>query len=247
MFHVCSYHARALKGREVSLTEAPSIGSVSSLPGSGEDRAVCNLYRMTKATAEIANLFGVRADLGANFGVEVYPGYPGLVIADSAARSMTWGFPRVLIGKRGLPLKPKPVNNAREDKLTSGFWRSSFGLRRCLIPVSAWAEAEGERGKMTRSWHSLPGGEPFAVAGIWRPTLAWGDAYSMVMADGCPPMADVHDRMPVILRQGEWAAWTDGPASVALPLCRPWQWELAIDRTAEPWAAAKANPSVPLL
>lgn len=47
---------------------------------------MCNLYRMTKATAEIARLFGARAGEGANFAAEVYPGYPGLVIAEREVR-----------------------------------------------------------------------------------------------------------------------------------------------------------------
>jgi hypothetical protein len=34
--------------------------------------------------------------------------------------AMTWSFPRHALSKRtGLPLKPKPVNNARDDKLLS--------------------------------------------------------------------------------------------------------------------------------
>ena len=49
---------------------------------------------------------------------------------------------------------------------------------------------------MTSTLYSSPGGEPFAVAGIWQPTVEWGDAYSMVVVDGCPGMAEVHDRMP---------------------------------------------------
>jgi hypothetical protein len=67
---------------------------------------------------------------------------------------MTWGFPLLLKGKSGQPLKPKPVNNAREDKLGTAFWRASFERRRCLIPVTAWAEAEGAKGAMTRTWYS---------------------------------------------------------------------------------------------
>jgi putative SOS response-associated peptidase YedK len=47
---------------------------------------MCNLYRMTKATAEIAHLFGAWAGQGANFAAEVYPGYPGLVVAEGEAR-----------------------------------------------------------------------------------------------------------------------------------------------------------------
>ncbi len=47
---------------------------------------MCNLYRMTKAPAEIARLFGARSAEGANFAAEVYPGYPGLVVAEGEAR-----------------------------------------------------------------------------------------------------------------------------------------------------------------
>ena len=81
---------------------------------------MCNLYRMTKSTAEVANLFkGVVGSVG-NFASEVYPGYPGLVFAKGELRSMVWGFPLVLKGKNGQPLKPRPVNNARSDKLDYG-------------------------------------------------------------------------------------------------------------------------------
>jgi putative SOS response-associated peptidase YedK len=106
---------------------------------------------MTKATAEIANLFRATPSTGADLGSEVYPGYPGLVVAEGQVRSMIWGLPLVLKGKQGQPLKPKPVNNARTDKLGTPFWRDSFEKRRCLISVSSWAEAEGPKGAMTRT------------------------------------------------------------------------------------------------
>jgi putative SOS response-associated peptidase YedK len=80
---------------------------------------------------------------------------------------MTWGFPLVLRSKRtGEPLKSKPVNNTRTDKLDTFFWRYSFEKRRCLIPVTGWAEAEGTTGRKTRTWLRRPDAELFAVAGI---------------------------------------------------------------------------------
>lgn len=197
---------------------------------------MCNLYKLNKSAAEVAKLFRSGSHAVTNAGAEVYPGYPGLVIAQGHVRSMAWGFPLVLKGRNGQPLKPKPVNNAREDKLHTPFWRSSFERRRCLIPISAWAEAEGEKGSMTRTWYSLPNDEPFAVAGIWRPTDDWGDAYSMVMTDGCPQMAETHDRMPVILTPDTYAQWQDGDPADALQLCRPYAGTLAVDRTSERWA-----------
>lgn len=197
---------------------------------------MCNLYRMSTSQAEVARLFRSEPGLAANFAAEIYPGYPGLVTAGGSVRAMTWGFPLVLKSKKtGAPLKPKPVNNAREDKLGTPFWRDSFVKRRCLIPVTAWAEAEGAKGSMTRTWYSLPDQEVFAVAGVWRPTAEWGEAYSMVMVDGCEQMADVHDRMPTILRGEDWERWTDGTPEDALDLCQVWQGPLRIDRTSQPW------------
>lgn len=197
---------------------------------------MCNLYKLRAMVAETAQLFRVTGAQGANLGEEIYPGYPGLVVAQGVARTMTWGFPLSLTGKQGQKLKPRPVNNAREDKLHTAFWRDSFVKRRCLIPVSAWAEAEGEKGRMTRTWYALAGADVFAVAGVWRPTAEWGEAYSMVMVDGCAQMADVHDRMPVVLPPSAWSMWLEGTPEQAFALCQTCPHDLAVDRTPEPWA-----------
>jgi hypothetical protein len=44
------------------------------------------------------------------------------------------------------------IDNTRADKLDSFMWRYSFQERRCLIPGTEVAEAEGERGSKTRTW-----------------------------------------------------------------------------------------------
>ena len=199
---------------------------------------MCNLYRLTKNADEIANWFGAINDAaGGNYAEELYPGYPGLVVAEGRVRQMNWGFPVVLKGKRGQPLKPRPVTNARDDKLTTAFWRESFAKRRCLIPVTQWAEAEGRPGEMTRTWYSLASYDLFAVAGLWRPTAEWGNAYTMVMADACSQMVDVHDRMPVILTREQWAGWLHGSEDEALALAVTCDLELAMQRTGERWAS----------
>jgi putative SOS response-associated peptidase YedK len=196
---------------------------------------MCNLYRMTKATDEVARWFKADVRSVGNAGAEVYPGHPGLVVAQGELRSMLWGFPLVLKGKSGQALKPKPVNNARADKLDGFMWRYSFQERRCLIPVTEFAEAEGDKGSKTRTWFSLPDQDVFAVAGIWRDTPEWGPAYAMVMTEACVHVADVHDRMPVILRPDDWSDWLDGPPDAAGLLCRPYPDLMAVNRTADPW------------
>jgi putative SOS response-associated peptidase YedK len=209
---------------------------------------MCNLYRMTKNADEVARWFSaINEAAGANFGEEVFPGYPGLVVAEGRVRQMNWGFPVVLKGKKGQPLKPKPVTNARDDKLTTAFWRDSFAKRRCLIPVTQWAEAEGKAGAMTRTWYQLHGHDLFAVAGLWRPTAEWGHAYTMVMADACSQMVDVHDRMPVILPREQWGQWLDGSEDDALALARTCDLELAVERTDALWASGERPAQKSLL
>jgi len=101
--------------------------------------------------------------------------------------------------------------------------------------VTAFAEAEGPKGAKTRIWFSLPDEPVFAVAGIWRDTPEWGPAYSMVLTDACIHVADVQDRMPVILRREDWGDWLDGPSNAAGLLCRPYLELMVVERTGEPW------------
>lgn len=183
---------------------------------------MCNLYRMTKNASEVAAWFdAVEQAAGTNFAAEVYPGYTGLVVAEGAVRAMTWGLPLVLTGAKGQPLKPRPVNNARSDKLGSAFWRASFAARRCLIPLEAWAEAEGPKGRMTRTWMALPESPLLAAAGVWRPTDIWGDSYAMVMTYSAGSEASaVHERMPVLLAPADQVRWLTALPGEALALCR---------------------------
>lgn len=204
---------------------------------------MCNLYRMTKNVDEVAKWFdAVAMEGGANFGAEVFPGYPGLVVAGGELKPMTWGFPLVMKGKNGQPLKPKPVNNARTDKLDSFFWRYSFEERRCIIPLTAWAEAQGAKGAKTRTWLSLPDTELFACAGVWRESDEFGFAYSMVMTDSAGSAAqDVHSRMPVLLAPQDYEGWVSGSPEDAKALCVPWPGDIEIDRTDQPWSGGTAS------
>ncbi|MEM1051144.1 MAG: SOS response-associated peptidase family protein [Pseudomonadota bacterium] len=204
---------------------------------------MCNLYRMTKSPDEVAKWFSAMNELGGvNLTDEIHPGYPGLVVADDALQKMNWGFPLTLKSKKtGEPLKPKPVNNTRSDKLDTFMWRYSFEERRCLIPLTAWAEAEGPKGSKTRTWLSMPGDELFAAAGIWRNSDEFGLCYSMVMTDSAGDVASVHSRMPVLLAPEDFETWTGGSTGDAKALCRAWPGLVQIERTEQSWARQKAS------
>jgi putative SOS response-associated peptidase YedK len=176
---------------------------------------------MRRSTAEVAHWSDAMAVPGLNFVETIYPGFQGLVVERGQVWSMTWEFP-VRFKSMKPTSKPKAVTNARNDKLHSSFWKQSFEARRCLSPATHWAEPQGESRKMTCTWHSLPECDLFAIAGLWRPTVEWGDACTMVMVDSCEQMAEVHDRMPVILARDRWAQWTQGAPGEAFELVQTW-------------------------
>jgi putative SOS response-associated peptidase YedK len=199
---------------------------------------MCNLYRLSSSRTEVANFFDLEETAAAgNAPNEIYPGYPGLVVARGEVRQMVWGFPLPQRGASGQPLKPKPVNNARADKLASPFWKPSFLARRCLVPLTAFAEAEGARGAKTRTWLSLPGSDLFAIAGLWRETDEWGPAYTMIITEASVQVAAVHNRMPVIVERQDWQRWLYGSPDDAQRLCTPFAGAMHIERTQQPWVA----------
>lgn len=189
----------------------------------------------------MADLFRTPAAYGFNAPDEVYPGYPGIVVREHEGarvlQSMNWGFP-VRLKNMKPTSKPKPVNNARDDKLLTPFWKHWFTTpaHRCLIPFTSFAEAEGPKGKMTRTWISVADQPTAAWAGLWRPSDEWGDCYTGVMVDATKELIDIHDRMPVILHPGEHDAWLNAPAEDAIALVRKYPANrLVVDRSEVPW------------
>ena len=199
--------------------------------------ARCNLYKMDKSAAEVARLFNAVSAEPGNAGAEVYPGYPGYVVAEGRVRQMTWGFPLSLKGKNGQALKPKPVNNTRADKLDSFMWRYSFAERRCLIPVTEFAEAEGEKGAKTRTWFGIHDQPIFAWAGMWKDSAEWGPVYSGLMTDCNDAIRPVHDRMPVLLMPEDYDRWLHGSLDDVRAFqdrCFPNEL-IEMERTRDPW------------
>lgn len=145
---------------------------IDSVPDGMDDLAMCNRYKPGERDT-VLNLFDIKKISLFNEGPRiVHPREPGPVVRVEEGvmilEQMTWGFPVVLKGKDGKPLKPRPTNNARFDKLNR-FWKrwADFPAQRCLIPTASYAEAVGEIGKKTCTWLSLKSAPVFAWAGLW--------------------------------------------------------------------------------
>jgi putative SOS response-associated peptidase YedK len=79
-----------------------------------------------------------------------------------------------------------------------------------LIPVTAFAEAEGGEGAKTRTWFRVKHQPIFAWAGMWRDSTEWGPVYSGLMTDCNEAIRPVHDRMPVLLLPDDYDRWLRG-------------------------------------
>jgi putative SOS response-associated peptidase YedK len=158
------------------------------------------------------------------------------VVGDDAAPSgrrgetLRWGLAPSWATLKGM----RPLINARDDKLsTSGAWRTlaESSATRCLVLADGWLEwqkPEDRRLPRQPFLHRLPGGEPFAFAGLWcvaRPkdSAAAITSCTVVTVAANREASILHDRMPAVLGGPDAeAAWLD-PATdleAALELTR---------------------------
>ncbi len=210
---------------------------------------MCNLYSVRKSLDEVAAHFGVRTPVLSNAPEEIYPGTPGVVVREQdgerVMQSMTWGFP-LRLKTMSPTAKPKPVNNIAD--LQKPMWKGLAAKPqwRCLIPLTGFAEAEGAKGSMTRTWFSVKDKPVFAWAGLWRVSDEWGPVYSGVMTDCNEAIRPVHDRMPVLLMPDEYDRWLNGAFDDAVAFqerCFPDEL-IEMARTSESWR--KAPGPVPI-
>jgi putative SOS response-associated peptidase YedK len=100
--------------------------------------------------------------------------------------------------------------NARIETVdTSGAFREAFKSRRCLIPADGYFEwTKAEDGGKDPWLLQLPGGAPFSFAGIWAHNDNLGvKSCTIITAPAVPEIADIHNRMPIILAPEAYGTW----------------------------------------
>ena len=196
---------------------------------------MCNLYSLTTNQEAMRRLFRPQRETVGNLPLlpAIFPGHdaPVVRLGEDQQRElvmMSWGFV--------LPQKdkaPKRVTNARDNKVSaSPFWKSSFNERRCLVPVSSFAEPKGKQPAIWH-WFGLKGDEPrplFSFAGIWR---SWRgelkgefvelDVMAFLTTTPNEVVRPIHpNRMPVILSPDDYQTWLSGEPGDALALAMPY-------------------------
>lgn len=105
--------------------------------------------------------------------------------------------------------------NARAETVdTKPSFRNSFQRRRCLIPASGFYEWKKEGQQKLPYRIGLAGEDLFAFAGLWDSWVSSeGENHqscAIITTTANPLVAQVHDRMPVILPRDSEDIWLDG-------------------------------------
>jgi putative SOS response-associated peptidase YedK len=113
--------------------------------------------------------------------------------------------------------------NARAETVTEKpMFRSAFKSNRCLIPMSGYYEwQDTPDGKQPWYFTARDGSPALTIAGLWD---EWKDKTSGETLKSCTMIitrpnkfvAEVHDRMPVLLAERDFEPWLSGEAGTEL-------------------------------
>jgi putative SOS response-associated peptidase YedK len=135
---------------------------------------------------------------------------------------MRWGLVPSWWSKPLKELKLATFNARVETVATKPFFRDAFKRTRCLIPVSGYYEWQDTPGGKQPWYFTARDGSPaLTIAGLWD---EWHDKTSGETLKSCAMIitkpnkfvAEVHDRMPVLLAKNNFDPWLDGSAELDL-------------------------------
>jgi putative SOS response-associated peptidase YedK len=145
----------------------------------------------------------------------IAPTQPVLVVSARGARrvaeALAWG---VLFPAKGGRRPPLLINARAETLGAQPAWREALAERRCLVPADGFYEWHGE-GDARQPWYITCGdGRPFAFAGLWQPPFGPDGraTCTIVTTDPLPPVAAIHDRMPLLVARAQHPLWLDPAA-----------------------------------
>ena len=178
---------------------------------------MCGRFTQERPASELAEIFGAEPlvdDAGGHYNVAP-TNEARVVVQRDARRGLTayhWGLiphwaSDAKIGSRMI--------NARAETITaSPAFRDALVRKRCLVPVDSFYEWKKE-GTVRQPYRVVrPDGRPLALAGLWS---GWRDpatdtvrrTFTIITTTPNEALADLHDRMPVIVDDDAWDRWLD--------------------------------------
>jgi len=139
---------------------------------------------------------------------------------------MRWGLVPSWWSKPLKEMRMDTFNARAETVAEKPMFRDAFKKRRCLIPASGYYEWQDTPSGKQPYYFTRRDGHVMTIAGLWS---NWKDkttgedlkSCTMVITEPNKFVADVHDRMPVILEAKDFEQWERGDGKDASALMRP--------------------------
>lgn len=191
---------------------------------------MCGRFALHATSQELSSTFGMAlGDFRVEARYNIAPGQWILIVRPDRNRTRTpsmarWGL--VPSWAKDPEARPRPINARAEGIADKPTFRGALRHGRCLIPASGFFEWRGI-GKEKQAHYIHPTDAPvFAFAGLsstWAGFHGELDTCAIITTKPNEHMAEIHDRMPVILPPEAWEAWLDAdtPTREALALLRP--------------------------
>lgn len=175
---------------------------------------MCGRY-VSPADYIIEQYYGARI---VNPFAEVYNAAPSMLLpvvrsVDGAlvCEPMQWGLIPVWWSKEELPTHT--INARSEDAAGKPMWRAAVKSTRAIIPARGYFEWKGAKPPKQPYFIHSPDGEPLSFAGLWsewqHPDRDPLRTFAILTTAASPAMAEIHNRMPVVLPRAAWQAWLD--------------------------------------
>ena len=197
---------------------------------------MCGRYSLaTPGPAAIRERFALGADVEVTRRFNVAPGQYGLAVTTDGegsprADNLRWGL--VPHWAEDPKIGWRMINARAETVAERPAFREALARRRCLILADGFFEWQHLGPKEKQPWWiTRDDGAPFAFAGLWaswRPSGSSAEVeplrtFTILTTQATEALADVHDRMPVMLPRESEHDWLDhtAPLEAVEALCRP--------------------------
>ena len=110
--------------------------------------------------------------------------------------------------------KPPPINAKAETVHKLPMFRDAYAKRRCILPIDAFFEWKAILGQKVKQPFAIGMRDrsPFGLAGLWEnwkdpETGEWVRTFAVITTAANELVAEIHDRMPAILRAEDYDRW----------------------------------------
>lgn len=195
---------------------------------------MCGRFVQSATADDLAEVFAVApGDLLVSARYNLAPGAEVLAVRASVTgqRKLVrcrWGLVPGWAKDRAMAYRT--INARAETVATKPAFRAAFRARRCLVPTDGFYEWRDTAQGKQPYFIATRDRRPFALAGLWEDwvDLQTGErleTLTIVVTDANSLIAEIHDRMPVILNQEDWPTWLAREVrdkAVLQPLLRPY-------------------------